>query len=86
MILTSEGPVLAHNCQSTARDVLADNLPAVEAAGFNLLLTVHDEVVTEGRDGTHEHLSQIIATNPPWAGGLPLSAAGFSAPRYKKDD
>ena len=30
-------------------------------------------------------LVEILATNPPWAEGLPLAAAGFEARRYKKD-
>jgi len=28
---------------------------------------------------------ELMATNPTWADGLPLAAAGFEAYRYRKD-
>lgn len=78
------GGKLAENaCQSFARDVLMYNMPAMEAAGYPIVLTVHDEVVTESAKGVEE-LNKILATVPPWAKGLPLAAAGFVADRYKK--
>ena len=52
------------------------------------MLTVHDEIVTEAHDNsgfTVEALVEILSANPPWAAGLPLSAAGFEAARYKKE-
>ena len=80
------GPFIVHNCcQAFSRDIMAYNMPAAEAAGYAITLTVHDEEVTESKDGTHEELSAIMATVPPWAEGLPLAAAGFTATRYKKD-
>jgi DNA polymerase len=49
---------------------------------------VHDELITEVPDSkefTHENLSKIMSMPPTWAPGLPLSAAGFEAKRYRKD-
>lgn len=74
--------------QASARDVLAWNMPAVWDAGYPVILTVHDELVTEPEDDerfSHEHLAGLLATVPPWAPGLPLSAAGFETDRYRKD-
>ncbi len=87
-VLTDEGPVVVHNCcQTIARDVLAPALPAAEAAGYTPVLTVHDEIVTEADESADaEGLVRILATNPVWAKGLPLAAAGFRAIRYKKED
>ncbi|KVE27229.1 DNA polymerase I [Burkholderia singularis] len=85
---TYGGKIFENLCQAVARDVLFHNAPSVEAAGYELVLKVHDEVVTEAPDRDDfnaEHLSSLIATVPAWADGLPLSAAGFSAYRYKKD-
>jgi DNA polymerase bacteriophage-type len=59
-----------------------------EDAGYKIVLSVHDELLTEVPDlseYSHETLSKIMSTNPPWAPGLPLAAAGFEAYRYRKD-
>lgn len=83
------GGKLVENCtQGAARDVLADSMPHVEAAGYEIVLTVHDEDITEAPDSPEfnpEHLSSLISTVPDWAEGLPLAAAGFEAYRYKKE-
>lgn len=87
--IKSYGGKLVENwTQAASRDVIAYNMPSVEASGYDILLTVHDEDITEAPDSPEfnaEHLAGIIATNPPWAAGLPLAAAGFEAYRYKKD-
>ena len=75
-------------CQSLGRDVLTDAMPAVEQAGYQMVLSIHDELVTEAPDTadySDGDLSWILATNPPWAKDLPLAAAGFEAQRYRKD-
>ena len=64
------------------------NMPLIESSGYEIALTVHDEVITEADDVpeyNHEHLSSLLATNPEWALDLPLAAAGFESYRYKKD-
>jgi DNA polymerase len=87
--LRTYGGKLAENVtQAASRDVLAAAMPHVEAAGYEIVLTVHDEIVTEAPDDpafSPEALSAILATNPPWASGLPLAAAGFEGARYRKD-
>jgi len=74
--------------QGFARDVMAHNMPAVENAGYEIVLSVHDELLTETPDAddySHETLARMLATNPPWAQGLPLAAAGFECHHYRKD-
>ncbi len=87
--LKTYGGKLAENVtQAVARDVLAASLPAIEAAGYRIVLTVHDEVITEAPDSPRynpEHLAALMSTNPVWAQGLPLASAGFEAARYRKD-
>ena len=87
--LQTYGGKLAENVtQATARDVMAANMPCVEDNGYDIILTVHDEVLTEAPDTadySHEHLSTLLATNPAWALDLPLSAGGFEAYHYRKD-
>lgn len=88
-MLTDFGPVIVHNCcQTTARDILAPALQASEDQGYIPVLSVHDEIITEVPDTPDydaDGLVAILATNPAWAPGLPLAAAGFEAYRYKKD-
>ncbi|MGI9153589.1 MAG: DNA polymerase I, partial [Rubrivivax sp.] len=74
--------------QAFARDILAYNMPAIERAGYEIVLSVHDELLTETPDSDEfnaDHLGQMMATAPAWAAGIPLAAAGFETPRYRKD-
>lgn len=87
-IATYGGKLFENACQATARDVMAYNMPAIENAGYPIVLTVHDEVITEPLDDpafTSDALSTLLATNPPWLEGCPLAAGGFEAQRYRKD-
>ena len=87
-IRTYAGKIVENLTQACARDVLASALPAAEQLGYKTVLSVHDELITEVPDDPRfsaAGLSRIMATAPAWAPGLPLSAAGFAAYRYKKD-
>lgn len=81
------GKFFENACQSLAGDIMKSNMPRIEAAGYEIVLTVHDEVVTETPDSPEfnaKHLSELLATTPPWAEGMPLAAAGFETYRYRK--
>lgn len=88
MSRTHAGKIVENITQATARDVLAANLARVEAAGYKIVLSVHDELITETPDTpgyTADGLAALMATPPKWAKDLPLAAAGFESYRYKKD-
>ncbi|HEY0200324.1 MAG TPA: DNA polymerase I, partial [Burkholderiaceae bacterium] len=88
-IATFGGKDAEQATQAASRDVLAANMPAIEADGMPIVLTVHDEILTEPEDAaaiTAERLSNHMTTVPAWATGLPLAAKGFESKRYKKDD
>ena len=88
MRLETYGPKLVENIvQATSRDILAEAMLRLENAGFDIVCHVHDEVVLEVPNGTSsiEEINEIMAVNPVWADALPLSAAGFESPFYKKD-
>lgn len=87
-VRTYSGKLAENACQSVARDVMFDAMPGIEAAGYEIILRVHDEVPCEAPDLPEYnagHLSSLLAKVPPWAEGFPLAAAGFESNRYKKD-
>ena len=87
-IETYGGKITENIVQAVARDVLASGLLRAEEAGYSVCLHVHDEIIAEVPDSAEysaEGLSALMATNPSWALGLPLAAAGFSTYRYRKD-
>lgn len=73
--------------QGGSRDTLFYKIPAIEAAGYPIILSVHDEFVTEPLDDPRysaEGLSAMLSSPLDWAPGLPLAAHGFEGPRYRK--
>lgn len=87
-IRTYAGKVVENATQSAARDVLASSMPAIEADGYQIVLSVHDELITEAPDSPEfstAKLAGFMSTPPAWAPDLPLAAAGFEAYRYKKE-
>ncbi len=86
--LSTYGGKLAENVtQAFSRDILAHGMTLAEDAGYKVVLSVHDELLTETPDTTeftHKRLSEIMSEVPWWATGLPLAAAGFEAYRYRK--
>jgi DNA polymerase len=87
-VKTYGGKIFENLCQASARDILFANMPRVEAAGYEIVLSIHDELLTEApdtEDYNDDQLSALISTVPDWAEGLPLSAGGFQGYRYRKD-
>lgn len=83
------GGSLAENVtQAVARDLLAFGLTSLEHHGYSVIMHVHDEAVVEiptsSDDGTLKHIESVIAQTPAWAEGLPVSAEGWRARRYRK--
>lgn len=87
-IKTYGGKLVENLVQAWARDVLASNMREIELAGFEIVLTVHDELITETADDpafSTERLAARMSTPPSWAPDVPLAAAGFETYRYRKD-
>jgi DNA polymerase len=72
--------------QAMARDIMAAAMLRVEAAGYPVVLTVHDEVVCEVPDehGSLEEFLDLMRVCPRWAEGLPVAAEGWTGQRYRK--
>ena len=87
-ISTYGGKTLENLTQAVAGDQLADCLPGIEAAGYDPILLVHDEDLTEAPDDPRfnaDYLAELMTADLGWNKGLPLAAAGYETYRYKKD-
>ena len=80
------GKLCAYTIQGTARDLLADAMLRVEASGYDLVLTVHDELIAEVRQGRRSlsEFKRIVEASEPWAAGLPITTKGYRANRFRK--
>jgi hypothetical protein len=88
---TSEfwGKFVAAVVQGTARDLMAAAMLRIAAAGFEIVLTVHDELVvevSENEANREEEFIRLITELPPWAEGLPVVADARCGKRYIKAD
>ena len=81
-IRTYGGKLSENATQAVARDLLAHGVLLAEERGFRPVMHVHDEIIAE--NCTAEELAACMSTNPIWAPGLPLAAAGFEAMWYRK--
>lgn len=85
-ISTYSGKDAENVCQGGCADILMDGLLAADDEGYNPVLSVHDEAITEPPDEDRyndKHLSQLLIESSLWADGLPLAAKGSTSYRYK---
>lgn len=72
--------------QGTARELLREAMPRVEAAGYPIVLHIHDELISEVAQefGSPKEYESLMSVLPPWAEGLPLVASAWEDVRYVK--
>ena len=88
ILRTYGGKLFENIVQATARDVMMWGLRKAEAAGYEVVLRVHDELMTEVEDDprfTAGELADIMSSRAAWMLGLPLAAKGLELQRYGKD-
>lgn len=88
-IATHGGRTIEQCTQGFARDVLKAGMLRARDAEFDMVLHVYDEIgAEEDEDDTYhtvERLRELMSAPIDWAPGLPLGAAGWSGPVYRKD-
>jgi len=86
-IETYGGKLSENIIQATARDLLADALLRIEAAGYPVIMHTHDEIVAEVPIGfgSIEEFEKIMKDSPEWAATWPIGAAGgWRGARFRK--
>ncbi len=85
-IETYGAKIVENLVQAIARDLLTDAMRRVAKKGYEIVMTVHDEMVVEAPiDANLDDLCSIMGETPSWADGLPLRADGYECDFYKKD-
>jgi len=83
------GLLTGHIIQALARDMMVAAMFKCEINGFPIVLTVHDEIVSEPlrQDADVLAFKQIMCDSPAWARDLrvPISAACWIGNRYHKE-
>ena len=84
--VTWGGKLLQNAIEGLCRDFLAGAKLKLDAMGYTIVLSVHDEAIAEAPDGfgsVSEFLSVMTAV-PKWGAGFPLKAEGTEGKRYAK--
>lgn len=85
---TYGGTFCENICQAVSADITSEAMLRLDAAGFNIVLHVHDEIGSDEADASPERqalFQSLMCQTPSWAEGLPIKAAGDSQFRYRKD-
>jgi DNA polymerase len=85
-VSTYGGRLVQNAGEGVPRDLLCNGMLAAEEAGYETIMTVHDEAVFEidERFGSLDEAKLIICSVPLWAEGLPVAAAGWRGQRCRK--
>ncbi len=78
--------IIENIIQGLGRDILSAGILNLEQAGFNPIMTVHDEIICEEAKGAKslDSMIHLMTLNPLWSGDMPLRADGWVGQRYRK--
>ena len=85
---TYGGKLVENIVQATARDCLAVAMTRVDAAGYTIVMHVHDEMIADVPIDDSEApdiINDIMGQPIDWAPGLPLKGDTYETPFYMKD-
>lgn len=86
---TYGGKLTENIVQAVSRDLLGNSMLQLEAAGYEPVCHIHDEVLCEvpeeNAQDYYEEMARIMGNPPEWASDLPLRADGYTTPFYLKD-
>lgn len=72
--------------QGLCRDIMTEAMFRLESAGYAVVLTVHDEVVTYIKEGIGNlnNFTNILTLPPDWCRDMPIGGESWVGKRYKK--
>jgi DNA polymerase len=86
-VSTYGGKLVENATQATSREVLIPAMLRLRDAGYKIILSVYDEIVTEMPygQGSVEELTEIMSESPgDWAKGWPITVEAWEGERYRK--
>lgn len=83
---TYGGRLTENVVQAVARDFMVAAMLRLDRAGYEILITVHDEVLAEREvgQGSLDEFLNLMQIIPDWGQGCPVKASGWSGFRYRK--
>ncbi len=83
---TYGGKLTENVVQATARDLMAEAMLRIEDKGYEIVLSIHDELLAERvkGQGSIGEFERLMAEVPPWGKGCPVKAKGWTGERYRK--
>ena len=80
------GLISENDTSAVARDCMVNGMWNLEKAGYPIVFTVHDEIVSEHKEGfgSVEEFCALMVKPADWMAGLPIAAAGWRGKCYRK--
>lgn len=85
-IKTYGGKLVENIVQAVARDIMAWSMLRLESRGYNVTMSVHDEIIAEEPVGKVDikEFESIMCEKEDWYKGCPIAAEGWKGSRYRK--
>jgi DNA polymerase bacteriophage-type len=83
---TYGGKLVENIVQAISRDLMVDSCFNAERKGYQVVGTVHDELITlvDENFGSNTELEEVMRIKPDWATDCPINAEGWQGSRYRK--
>ena len=83
---TYGGKLCENVTQAVARDFMVHSMKNVDRAGYKIIMTVHDEIITEVDEGfgSLEEFESIMSSPPSWGHDCPINAEAWRGRRFRK--
>lgn len=82
---TYGGSLVESICQAIAADLLQEAMHRMEANGYPMILSVHDELVGEAPENQSvDRFHELMRVRPAWAHDLPVECESHASRRYGK--
>jgi DNA polymerase len=82
---TYGGSLVESICQAIAADLLQEAMHRMEANGYPMILSCHDELISEAPEHRSvDEFHQLMRVRPQWAHDLPVECESHASRRYGK--